>query len=156
MWDKGKKKHKRATKIDSLIGRHSMVKGDLTFNGGLHVDGTIKGNVTADDNDGSSLSLSEHSTVEGTIKVPYITLNGVVVGDVHSTEHVELQANARVTGDVYYNLLEMALGAQVNGRLVRQPHEPGALPAPKKAIERESSTPERPAGPTPLAQRDKP
>ncbi len=107
-------------KIDSLVGKKSVMEGSLNFSGGLHVDGSIKGDVTAIEDDRSTLSVSQHGKVEGNIRVPYVSLNGTVIGDVHATERVVLLANARVTGDVHYTLLEMALGAQVNGRLVRQ------------------------------------
>jgi cytoskeletal protein CcmA (bactofilin family) len=116
MWGRGKKR--RTTRIDTLIGQHSQVLGDVHFSGGLHVDGTIKGNVIADSDASSMLSLSDHGTIEGEVRVPFVVLNGVVLGDVHASEHVELAANARVTGNVYYNLIEMAIGAEVNGKLV--------------------------------------
>ena len=48
----------------------------------------------------------------------FVVLNGVVIGDVHGGEHVELASKARVAGNVYYNLIEMAVGAEVNGKLV--------------------------------------
>ena len=116
MWGSGSKR--RTTRIDTLIGQHSEVVGDVRFAGGLHIDGTIKGNVFAE-NDGRSLvSLSDQGTIEGEVKVPYVIINGVVIGDVHGGEHVELSAKARVTGNVYYNLIEMAVGAEVNGKLV--------------------------------------
>ena len=91
------------------------------FSGGLHIDGTIKGNVSAETDGRSMLSLSEQGTIEGEVNVPYVVLNGVVKGDVHSSEHVELSNKARVTGNVYYNLIEMAIGAEVNGKLVHTP-----------------------------------
>lgn len=116
MWGRGKKR--RTTRIDTLIGQQSEVSGDVHFSGGLHVDGTIKGNVIADSDASSMLSLSDHGTIEGEVRVPFVVLNGVVHGDVHASEHVELAANARVTGNVYYNLIEMAIGAEVNGKLV--------------------------------------
>ena len=47
-------------------------------------------------------------------------LNGSVQGDVYASEHIELAPNARITGNVYYNLIEMAMGAEVNGNLVHQ------------------------------------
>ena len=67
------------------------------------------------------VSLSECGTIEGEVSVPFVVLNGVVIGDVHGSEHVELQSKARVTGNVYYNLIEMAIGAEVNGKLVHFP-----------------------------------
>jgi cytoskeletal protein CcmA (bactofilin family) len=114
----GKGKNKKTTRMDTLVGSQSEVSGDVKFTGGLHIEGTIKGNVIAA-NDGISLvQLSENGTIEGEIRAPFIVLNGVVVGDVHGGEHVELQSKSRVAGNVYYNLIEMAVGAEVNGKLV--------------------------------------
>lgn len=108
----------KSTKIDTLIGQNSEIHGDVVFRGGLHVDGTIRGNVFADPDSGSVMSLSERGLVEGEIRVPNVVLNGTVVGDVFCTEHIELAAQARITGNVFYKLIEMARGAEVNGNLV--------------------------------------
>jgi len=116
MWNR--KRKRKATRIDTLVGQHTEVVGDVKFTGGLHVDGTIKGNVIADNDGRSMLSLSEQGTIEGEVKVPYLVLNGVVIGNVHGGEHVELSSKAKITGNVYYNLIEMAIGAEVNGKLV--------------------------------------
>ncbi len=114
----GKGKNKKTTRIDTLVGPRSQVSGDVKFTGGLHIEGTIKGNVIAE-NDGKSLvQLSENGTIEGEVRAPFVVLNGVVIGDVHGGEHVELALKARVAGNVYYNLIEMAVGAEVNGKLV--------------------------------------
>lgn len=115
----GKSKTTGRTRVDTLIGRKSTLEGNVSFSGGLHVDGSVKGKITAVGDDRSTFSLSQHGKVEGDIRVPYISLNGTVIGDVYAAERVVLAPNARVTGDVRYNLLEMALGAQVNGRLIR-------------------------------------
>lgn len=114
----GNSKKRKATRIDTLVGQHTEIQGDVRFTGGLHVDGTVKGNVIAENDGRSMLSLSECGTIEGEVSVPYVVLNGVVIGDVHSSEHVELASKARITGNVYYNLIEMAIGAEVNGKLV--------------------------------------
>ena len=116
MW--GSNRKRKSTRIDTLIGQHTEVMGDIKFSGGLHIDGTIKGNVIAESDSRSMLSLSEQGTIEGEVNVPFVILNGVVIGDVHGGEHVDLAAKARVTGNVYYNLIEMAIGAEVNGKLV--------------------------------------
>ncbi len=114
----GKGQNKKTTRMDTLVGPQSEVSGDVKFTGGLHIEGTIKGNVIAE-NDGNSLvQLSESGTIEGEVRAPFIVLNGVVIGDVHGGEHVELASKARVAGNVYYNLIEMAVGAEVNGKLV--------------------------------------
>lgn len=115
----GKKvKRKDQTKVDSLIGQHSQVEGDVSFAGRLHVDGTVKGNVAAEAGQESVLTVSHRGTIEGEVRVPYVYLNGIVRGDVHADKHVEMAPNAKVEGNVYYSLIEMAMGAEVNGKLV--------------------------------------
>jgi cytoskeletal protein CcmA (bactofilin family) len=116
MW--GNKKPKQTAQIDSLIGQNTEVKGDVIFSGGLHVDGKVKGNVISVEGEDSVLTLSERGTIEGEVKVPNVVINGTVIGDVHAMAHVELATQAKVHGSVYYNLIEMAMGAEVNGNLV--------------------------------------
>lgn len=115
MWGKPNSK---VSKIETLIGNTIVIRGDLIFSGGLHIDGKIIGNVIAEDGSNSMLVLSDHGSIEGEVRVPYVVLNGEVVGDVYAAERIELSSKAQVNGSVYYNLLEMALGAQVNGNLV--------------------------------------
>ena len=112
------KKRFKAAKISTVIGKGTLLKGNLVFTGGIHVDGTIQGNIVAEENDQATLILSEQGLVEGDVKVPNVILNGKVVGDVISSQRVELANNARVTGTLYYRLLEMAMGAEVNGQLI--------------------------------------
>ncbi len=119
MWGQNKKP-KQTAHIDSLIGQNTEIHGDVIFSGGLHVDGTIKGSVIAEKGEDSVLTLSERGIIEGEVKVPNVVVNGSVIGDVHATGHVELAAQARVHGNVYYSLIEMAMGAEVNGKLMHQ------------------------------------
>lgn len=116
-----KKSNKPMGRIDSLIGAGTKVVGDVTFEGGLRVDGEIKGNVlSASGEQHSSLVVSEHARIEGEINVSHLVINGTVIGPVFSSELLELQSHARVTGDVQYNTIEIHLGAVVQGRLVHQ------------------------------------
>jgi len=115
------RKQRRHTVVDTLVGANSKINGDLNFEGGCHVDGTVKGNVSADTESNSALSISEDGNVEGGVTVPYVVLHGIVRGDVFATQRVELGPTARVIGNVYYNLIEMAIGAEINGKLVHQP-----------------------------------
>ena len=111
-------KRTRAPRITTVIGKETQIVGDLHFSGGLHVDGTIRGDVSATADEIATLTVSEEGKVEGEVRVANILLNGTVVGDVYASQRVELAEKARVTGTVYYNLLEMAMGAEVNGKLV--------------------------------------
>ena len=114
-----KKNTRQNTQIDSLIGSGTEVRGDIHFKDGLHIDGVVKGCVVAEGED-SMLTMSEDGRIEGEVRVHNLVLNGEVIGDVHASEHIELAPEARVTGNVYYNLIEMAMGAEVNGKLVHK------------------------------------
>lgn len=118
MLGQGKKTKSASTKVDTIIGQQTRIEGDVHFSGGLHIDGQVKGGVIAEADSTSVLTVSEHGSIEGDVRVPTVILNGRVTGDVRSSERIELAAKARVDGDVYYNLIEMAMGAAVNGSLV--------------------------------------
>lgn len=120
----------RSARVDTLIGKGTTIDGDLRFSGGLHVEGVIKGNLAADGDD-ATLILSEHGHIQGEVRIPNMVLNGIIDGDVFASGKVELFEKARVCGDVYYNLLEMAVGAEVNGKLVRQKPEAASFASAK-------------------------
>lgn len=125
----GKKKNFNSARIDTLIGQGTVIDGDLEFSGGLHVDGKIIGNVMAQEGSDAMLILSEFGCIEGEVKVPNMVLNGEIIGDVFGSQRVELAAKSRINGSVYYNLIEMAIGAEVNGGLV---HESSEALAPRR------------------------
>ena len=111
---------KPQNRIDSLIGGGTCLEGNVRCSGGLRIDGEIKGNVEAVKDQPSTLVVSEHARIEGVINVAHLVINGTVIGPVHASESLELQPNAKVTGDVEYNSLEMQQGAVVQGRLIHQ------------------------------------
>jgi len=116
----GAKPSKPQNRIDSLIGAGTTVEGNISFSGGLRVDGRIRGNVSTADDQPSTLVLSEKAQIEGEIRVSHAVVNGTVIGPVHGTEYVELQPKSNLTGDVHYRTLEIQLGAVVQGRLLHQ------------------------------------
>ena len=118
MFNRSKPKPHR---IDTLIGAGTRIIGDVQFAGGFHVDGHIKGNVDAPADYGATLSVSDSGVVEGSVAVPNVILNGTVKGDILAHERVELGATARVTGNVYYALIEMEMGAEITGKLIHEP-----------------------------------
>jgi cytoskeletal protein CcmA (bactofilin family) len=113
-------------RIDTLVGRTAKVDGDLDFTGGLHLDGRVAGNVRADNDPTATLSVSETGSIEGSVEVPTVMLNGVVRGDILARDRVVLGATAKVEGNVHYGVIEMTLGAEIKGKLVPLPN---AVPA---------------------------
>jgi cytoskeletal protein CcmA (bactofilin family) len=119
-----KRRDKTTARIDTLIGRSASIQGDVEFSGGLHIDGRVAGNVRVVPGGAAALSISEHGVVEGSVEAPQVVLNGTVKGDIIASERVVLGAKARVLGDVRYGVIEMALGAEITGRLI--PANPAA------------------------------
>lgn len=98
----------------SLIADNAELRGDLRVTGAVQVDGRIIGNIEADD---GLVSITRDGYVEGIIKAPRVMIDGAIVGDVYAAEHLQLDAQARVDGDLYYRFMEMVSGAQINGQL---------------------------------------
>lgn len=113
-----KKSTEISGRIDTLISRTAKVRGDVEFSGGLHLEGAVIGQVTAAPGAEATLWVSEHGSIEGSVDVPQVVLNGTVRGDVRAPGRLVLGAKARVEGDVEYGAVEMAMGAQVNGKLM--------------------------------------
>jgi len=115
-----KRKQSKPAKIQTLIGAKTRIDGDVEFSGGLHVDGHINGNVRSEVSPDAILSVSEQGCIEGSVAVASVILNGIVKGDIDATERVELGPKARVLGNVYYTIIETAIGAQINGKLLHR------------------------------------
>jgi len=124
MWNKAKKDTRHS--YDTLISSQTKITGDVHFSGGLHIDGTVHGAVVAEPDSKAVVRVSDHGVVEGEVRAPHVIINGRVDGDVYSSDHVELAANAIVNGTVHYQLIEMVMGAHVNGSLV---HDAAGAPA---------------------------
>jgi len=117
----GKKKQQNEllrTKIHTLIGENTTVEGVIHFEGGLHVVGKVKGGAISND-EHSLLIVNEDALVTGDVKVSHLIVNGQIDGNVFVSGKVELFDKARINGDVHYGLLELPVGAEVNGKLVR-------------------------------------
>ena len=136
MFNKSKKKKspKFNTRVDTLIGKQTHLKGDIEFNGGLRIDGKVTGNINAVDDIESILSLNEQGQVNGDIRVPNMIINGHINGDVYAIGHLELADKAKINGNVFYKLIEMAVGAEVNGQLIHMSADDNAPQALESAV----------------------
>ena len=114
-------KRRKNKAVHTLIGAGTRIEGDLRFEGGCHIDGVVHGGVVADRDPEAFLSISEDGRVEGSVRVPRVMLHGTVQGDVYVSELVELGPTARVVGNLHYELIEMAAGAEINGQLIHSP-----------------------------------
>jgi cytoskeletal protein CcmA (bactofilin family) len=130
-----KRKPSSNATVDTLIGPKTRINGDVEFTGGLHLDGHINGNVAGDADAATFLSVSEQGCIEGSVIAPSVILNGIVKGDIEAADRIELGSKARVLGNVHYSIIETAVGAQINGKLIhRAKSADGANQAPGVAI----------------------
>jgi len=110
------------SKLSSLVAEDVEINGDLSFTGGIRIDGRIKGNVVAravDDQPRALLVLSEKGHIEGGVNCGDAVINGSVIGDLVVEHFLELQSNARVSGTIRYQHLQMDVGAEVRGQLIK-------------------------------------
>ena len=112
-----KKSALNASGKTTLISRDTVIVGDIQFSGTLDVEGLVQGNIVAQPGKDSLVRVVEKGRIEGEIRAPSVIINGAVEGNVYSTKHLELAARARVQGNVFYTLVEMAAGSEVNGSL---------------------------------------
>jgi cytoskeletal protein CcmA (bactofilin family) len=113
-----KKSNNIQNSINTLIGVDTRIDGDIHFSGGLRIDGAILGNVTEPNDSPSTLILSEHGSIEGAVSASKIVMNGKVIGSVKADQFIEMQAKARIMGDLHYKSIEMHTGAVIEGKLV--------------------------------------
>jgi cytoskeletal protein CcmA (bactofilin family) len=132
-----KSKQSKNANVGTLIGPKTRINGDVEFTGGLHLDGYINGNVKGDSNESTFLSVSQQGSIEGSVIAPNVILNGIVKGDIDASGRIELGSNARVMGNVHYTVIETAVGAQINGKLIHRADPKGGMsePGPKESPE---------------------
>lgn len=135
----GNSKGRKPVAIQTLIGEGTRIQGDLRFEGGCHIDGMVNGGVAGGNDPDAHLSVSEHGRVQGNVHVPRLALSGTVEGDVVVTERVELGPTASVTGNVHYNLIEIAAGAEINGKLIHEAQPKAPAPARSKVVNADAS-----------------
>ncbi len=82
----------------------------------------VRGNVTTANGETGTLVVSEQARVDGEIKVSHVVVNGTVNGPIIANDFLELQAKAKVVGDIEYRTLEMHLGRRRPGPAATMPN----------------------------------
>jgi len=137
--------------LETMVGSGTTFKGDVTFEGGLRVDGTVEGTITAPDGSGSRLVITDNAEIRGEVQVPNVVINGRVIGNVYASERLELHAQSSVEGDLFYEVIQMEEGAGITGTCshisaTKQKKSGPAAPAQHKPVG-EAEASEKTAGP---------
>lgn len=121
--------------VETLIGAQVTIRGDILFSGGLYIEGTVHGGVFAEEGaSGALLTVADKGAVHGEVRAPMVVVNGQLHGDVYASERIELGPQARIQGNVYYKLVEMAAGAMITGRMVHGEVDPPKQLAKPEAV----------------------
>ena len=112
----------------TLISADAELVGEIAFAGQLIVNGMLRGATTAEA-PAAAMTISSGGHVIGDIRVPSILIHGRVEGTVYSTENLEIAEGASIQGDLHYNVLQMHMGASVQGRLIHLVPEKAAQTA---------------------------
>lgn len=107
-------------KVETIIGKDVVIQGDLIFSGGLYIEGRVIGKVLANTATESLLTLAPEGSVDGEIRASNAIISGKLLGDIHSTDRIELTETAQIQGNIHYKLLEITAGATVSGQLIHE------------------------------------
>ena len=98
----------------TVIGRSVTIRGELTGNEDLFMDGDIEGTITLP---GSRLTIGPNARVLADIHGLDIIVFGAVTGNIHATGRLELRQSASVAGDIFAGRLSIEESATVKGRV---------------------------------------
>ena len=107
-----------ANKINTLIGSGISIKGDIFYQGVVHLEASVEGSLVSDKNQESKLYINKSSTIKGYVDASNVAIDGTVNGNVYAYELLQLGSNAFVKGNIYYKSIEMDVGAKIDGMLV--------------------------------------
>lgn len=102
---------KSATKLDTVVGTDSTIKGELTVQGTLRIDGAVEGDIQAD-----WVIVGESGKVRGNIRGRAVVVGGRIDGNIEATEIVEMKDKAQVCGEISTAKLSMSEGAVFEGQ----------------------------------------
>ena len=101
-----------ANNQETVIGADAVIVGDLTFQKSVRIVGRFEGTIKGT----GRVHVDEAAYCKADISAAVVVVDGSVEGNVTATEHVRLNAKARVTGDVAGPNVSLADGASVVGR----------------------------------------
>lgn len=96
--------------VATNIARGLVVTGDISGDGELRLDGSLRGNIAC-----KRLVVGAEGELHGEVTVDALIVEGSITGTIKA-KTVLLGATARVIGDVDHEVLEVHPGAEIEGR----------------------------------------
>ena len=95
----------------TLIGAGTTLKGDISSNNDLRIDGTVIGNI----NCAAKIVIGSSGVVEGDISGKQVDIVGKITGNIRSKELLQLRGNCLVEGNLYSGKIKLEPTATFNG-----------------------------------------
>jgi cytoskeletal protein CcmA (bactofilin family) len=103
---------RRTENLKVNIGQSIHIKGELTGNEDLTIDGRVEGTITLKDH---HLTIGKNGRIQAGIQAKSVKVDGNVEGDISADELVEISANGSQTGDITAPRIIIADGARFKG-----------------------------------------
>lgn len=100
-----------AEEIETIIGKQTQVKGNITAGSSIRIDGTLDGDLTAS----GDVIIGANGVVTGAIKARTVTVAGTVNGNLDVADRLELLPTAKINGDIAASVLVVGEGAVFKG-----------------------------------------
>ena len=104
---------KRDGKKQFSMGPQDVLEGKLIYDGSIHADGKVEGEVRASGN----IDVANGAQVKALLEGANVTLKGSVEGMVTARDKLTLGRNARLSGDIQVRRLQIDDGATLNGNV---------------------------------------
>jgi cytoskeletal protein CcmA (bactofilin family) len=102
-----------------VIGAKTTVKGEVTGDEDVVVDGVIEGQVRIS----KDLRVAQSGSVRATVEAAAVIVSGEIVGDCSASQRVEIQASGRLTGNIRAPRIVIAEGALFKGNSDMSPRK---------------------------------
>jgi cytoskeletal protein CcmA (bactofilin family) len=125
------------------IGKSILIKGELSGNEDLSIDGTVEGKVSLKDH---NLTIGAHGRLQAELVAKKVTILGEVHGNVVASEKVEIQEGGRLEGDITSPRLSISDGAHFRGKVDMERAAPAKATTQRRVEPRAAAAPGAVAG----------
>jgi cytoskeletal protein CcmA (bactofilin family) len=98
--------------LNTIIGKGTQLEGKIEVNGGIRIDGQVKGKITSTE----TLSVGSEGVLEADLEAKHAIIGGKVKGNIITLDKLELQATSVVIGELTSKSLVVEEGAIFHGK----------------------------------------
>lgn len=100
------------------LGKTIQIKGDLTGNEDLTIEGKLEGKILLKDH---NLTIGENGDIKAEVQAKEVVVIGKLIGNITAQDKVEVATTGSVRGDISAPRVMLADGAQFRGSVDMEP-----------------------------------